>query len=76
LPPPRQARGEHIVGVGVDCEMTGGKDAGKDRRDGAAENHEQGAAAAAVDEAEEQVLKGHGQSNSREFRAAKAAYAA
>ena len=76
LPPPGQARGEHIVGVGVDREMTGGKDAGKDGRDDPAENHEQGAAAAAVDEAEEQALKGHGKPNSREIRAAKPAHAA
>ncbi len=28
---PGQALGEHFVGVGADAEMTGGKEAGKDR---------------------------------------------
>src|SRR5262249_21200371 len=63
LPAPGQALGEHRVGVGVDRQMTGGEDAGKNRCSGPAHNHEQGAAAAIVDEAENQALKGHRKPN-------------
>src|SRR6185312_13043446 len=52
--PPRQARGEHLVGVGRDAEMAARVPPGKDRQSGARQDYPNRINSAAVDQAAEQ----------------------
>ena len=62
---PRQAWREHVIGIGVDAEVTGGKHAGKYGNENGERGHQRRVLPAKIDQSGEQALKLHGKPDSQ-----------